>query len=67
MDTKNNEEQHQKQTINNSVHKHGCNSGLHVHKLKGCILPRQLKDHSRAQEPKQSRSYERRSPIVHCS
>ncbi|KOM38405.1 hypothetical protein LR48_Vigan03g178700 [Vigna angularis] len=52
MNSKNNEEQHEQQTINYSVHKHGCNGGLHVHELKGCILPRQLKDHSWGQEPK---------------
>lgn len=42
MYIKNDDEENEKQSIDNSVHQHGCHTGLHVKKINWPVLSRKL-------------------------
>ena len=44
VDMKNDKKEDEEQSIENSMHKYGGHTSLHVHKINGLILPRDLQE-----------------------
>lgn len=65
MDVKNYKKEDEKKTVENRVNESRSYRRLHVHETHRRFFPRKLQYQSWRQKRKQSRSYQRCSPIMH--